>query len=170
MTWVGKMRFPRPERFMSKKANPTKIGFFFVFGLALGVAGLLIFGSRSVFHPRQKCILYFNASLKGLNPGAPVKFRGVTVGSVAEILIRHNQARDDFSMPVIIAIDKKLAQTKSDELLRFGDQSKVDRLVQQGFRGRLDSESLVTGVLYVGLELVSGAPAPILHQLTHEYR
>jgi len=72
-------------------------------------------------------------------------------------------------MPVIIAIDKKLAQTKSDELLRFGDQSKVDRLIRQGFRGRLDSESLVTGLLYVNLQVVLHAPAPILHQLKHEY-
>ena len=154
---------------MSKKANPTKIGLFFVGGLALGVAGLLIFSSRSLFHPQQKCILYFDASLKGLSPGAPVKVRGVTVGSVVEILIRHNQASDDFSMPVIIAIDKKLAQTKSDEQLRIGDPSNLDRLIQQGFRGRLDSESLVTGVFYVGLELVPHAPPPIFHQLTKEY-
>jgi len=154
---------------MSKKANPTKIGLFFVVGLALCVAGLLIFSSRSLFHPQQKSILYFNTSLKGLNPGAPVKIRGVTVGSVVEILIRHNQAPDDFSMPVIIAIDKKLAQTKSDELLRFDDQSDRERLIREGFRGRLDSESLVTGVLYVGLELVPHATAPVFHQIKPEY-
>ncbi len=154
---------------MSKKANPTKIGLFFVIGLALCVAGLLIFSSRSLFHPQQKSILYFNTSLKGLNPGAPVKIRGVTVGSVVDILIRHNQAPDDFSMPVIIAIDKKLAQTKSDELLRFGDQSASERLIREGFRGRLDAESLVTGVLYVGLELVADATAPVFHQIKPEY-
>ena len=154
---------------MSKKANPTTIGLFFLAGLALCVAGLLIFSSRSLFHPQQKSILYFNTSLKGLNPGAPVKIRGVTVGSVVEILIRHNQAPDDFSMPVIIAIDKKLAQTKSDELLRLGDQSVRERLIHEGFRGRLDSESLVTGVLYVGLELVPHATTPVFHQIKPEY-
>jgi len=158
-----------PNRFMSKKANPTKIGLFFVVGLALGVAGLLIFSSRSLFHPQQKSILYFDGSLKGLSPGAPVKFRGVTVGSVVEILIRHDQASDDFSMPVIIETDKKLAQTKSDELLRIGDQSSLEQLIRQGFRGRLESESLVTGVLYVGLELVPGASRPVFHQLKPEY-
>jgi len=95
---------------MSKRANPTIIGLFFAIGLALAVTGLLIFSSRSLFHPQHKTIVYFNASLKGLNPGAPVKFRGVTIGSVVDILIRHNQAATDFSMPVVIAIDKKLAQ------------------------------------------------------------
>lgn len=154
---------------MSKKANPTSIGLFFAVGLALGVVALLLFSSRSFFHPKEKNILYFNTSLKGLNPGAPVKFRGVTVGSVVEILIRHNQASTDFSMPVIVTIDKKLAQSKSDEQLEIGSRHKLEQLISQGFRGRLDAESLVTGVLYVELEIVPNAPAPVFHQLTPEY-
>src|SRR6478736_3671190 len=108
---------------MSRKANPTFIALFLIFGLTLAITGLIVFSSRSLFHPHQKEILYFDASLKGLNPGAPVKFRGVTIGSVVEILIRHNQASNDFSMPVIITIDKKLSQSKSDQSLQVGDRS-----------------------------------------------
>jgi len=48
---------------MSTKANPTAIGLFFAIGLGLSVAGLLLFSSRSLFHPQHKSILYFNASL-----------------------------------------------------------------------------------------------------------
>lgn len=155
---------------MSKKANPTVIGLFFTVGLALSLAGLLIFSSRSLFHPQHKTILYFDASLKGLDPGAPVKFRGVNIGTVVDILIRHNQASSDFSMPVVIAIDKKLAQTKSDELLRIGDQFNLNQVIRQGLRARLDSESLVTGVLYVALDIVPDAPPPIFHQLIPEYQ
>jgi paraquat-inducible protein B len=155
---------------MSKKANPTIIGLFFAIGLALAVTGLLIFSSRSLFHPQHKTIVYFNASLKGLNPGAPVKFRGVTIGSVVDILIRHNQAATDFSMPVVIAIDKKLAQIKSDEQLRIGDKAHLDRIIDQGLRARLDSESLVTGVLYVALDIIPDAPPPTFHQIKSEYQ
>jgi paraquat-inducible protein B len=154
---------------MSTKANPTTIGLFFAIGLALGVAGLALFSSRSLFHPQEKSILYFNASLKGLSPGAPVKFRGVTIGSVVEVLIRHNQASNDFAMPVVIAIDKKLAQSRSDALVPIGSQSKLDQLIHDGLRGRLEAESLVTGVLYVGLDMVPNAPLPVFHQLTPEY-
>jgi paraquat-inducible protein B len=135
----------------------------------LALAGVLIFSSRSAFHPRQKEILYFNTSLKGLNPGAAVKFRGVTVGTVVEVLIRHNQSSDDHSMPVLISIDKKAAQSKSDELLKIGDRANLDHLIAQGFCGRLDAESFVTGVLYVGLDFVPNAPAPVFHQLKPEY-
>jgi len=105
-----------------------------------------------------------------LNPGAPVKFRGVTIGKVAEVLIRHNQASNDLSMPVIVSIDKKLAQSKSDEQLEIGSEARLSLLIQQGFRGGLDAESLVTGVLYVALDIVPNAPAPQFHQLTPEYQ
>lgn len=154
---------------MSKKANPISIGLFVILGLALGLGGVLAFSSRSLFHPRVKQILYFDSSLKGLDPGAPVKFRGVTIGAVLEVLIRHNQSTNDFSMPVLISLDKKLAQAKSDELLHIDSQAMLDHLIQRGFRGRLDAESLVTGVLYVSLDIVPNAPPPVLHQLTSEY-
>src|SRR5262245_27128151 len=148
---------------MSRKANPTVIGIFFAGGLALAMAGLLAFSSRSHFHPQARYILYFDGSLKGLNPGAPVKFRGVTVGSVANIFIRHNQASNDFSMPVVIIVDKKLMQSISDQLLHF-NQERLDHLIAQGYRGRLDAESLVTGVLYVEFDIVVNPPPPVFHQ------
>jgi paraquat-inducible protein B len=84
-------------------------------------------------------------------------------------MIRHNQAPDDFTMPVLIALDKKLAQSKSDDQLRIGSQDKLNELTQRGMRGRLDAESLVTGVLYVALDIVSNAPPPVFHQIKPEY-
>ena len=153
---------------MSKKASPTLLGLFIVVGLALAVAGVLVFSAGGLFRTEQKYILYFNVSLKGLDPGAPVKFRGVTIGKVLEVLVRHNQSTDDFAMPVIIAIDTKLAQRKSDAHLQF-DTSRLGYLIQQGFRARLDAESLVTGVLYIGMERVPNPPPPVFHQLKQEY-
>jgi paraquat-inducible protein B len=153
----------------SKKANPVAIGMFIVVGSALAVVGLIIFSSRNYFRPYHKDILYFDASLKGLNPGAPVKFRGVTIGTVSEVLIRHNQASNDFSMPVIIAIDTRLAQSKSDQHLPIGQETWLNLLVQQGLRGTLDFDSLVTGVLYISLDIVPNAPSPVYHQLKPEY-
>jgi paraquat-inducible protein B len=152
-----------------KRANPTAIGLFLVIGLAFAVGGVILFSSGTLFHPLVKEILYFDGSLKGLEVGAPVKFRGVTIGKVEQVLIRHNQASDDFAMPVIIAIDKKLAQSKSDMNLRIGDQAHMEMLFRRGFRARLDAESLVTGVLYVGLEVVPDAPPPVFHQLGSQY-
>lgn len=155
---------------MSKKANPTTIGLFIVIGLVLGVIGLITFSSGKLFSKQHRFILYFDASLKGLNPGAPVKLRGVTIGSVAEVLIARNQANTDFSMPVIIDLDEELLHARSDRRMRIHEQTAFDELVRRGLRGRLDAESLVTGVLYVELQVVPNAPPPVFHQLVPEYR
>jgi paraquat-inducible protein B len=73
-------------------------------------------------------------------------------------------------MPVVIAIDKKLAQIKSDEQLRIGEKDHLNQIIGQGLRGRLDSESLVTGVLYVALDIVPDAPPPKFYQINPEYQ
>ena len=154
---------------MSRKANPTAIGLFIVIGLVLGVVGLILFGSGKLFSKQHRFILYFDASLKGLNPGAPVKLRGVTIGSVAEVLIAHNQAANDYSMPVIIDVDQALLHARSDRRLEVGSGDLFEALVEKGLRGKLDTENLVTGVLYVELEIVPHAPPPVFHQLKPEY-
>ena len=152
-----------------KKANPTTLGLFVVLGMMLGVVAVFLFSSRTLFHPMQKFILYFDGALKGLNPGAPVKFRGVTIGRVEHVLIRHNQATNDYAMPVIIAVDKKVAESKSDQNLQIGTEERTELLISRGFRARLDAESLVTGVLYVSLDMVHNPPPPVFHQITSEY-
>ncbi len=154
---------------MSQKANPTLIGIFIVSGLALGVVGLVVFGSGNLFSQKERMILFFDSSMKGLNPGAPVKWRGVTIGSVYEVLIRHNQASNDFSNPVIIEVDLEILEKKSDDPMNLDDPAFLKNRIQKGLRGRLDAESLVTGVLYVELAILSDPPRPVFHQLRAEY-
>ena len=93
---------------MSTKTNTTTIGLFIVTGVALGVTGLLLFSSSKLFSPTIDNIVYFNESLNGLNEGAPVKYRGVTIGSVKQVMVQFNQATNDVSMPVIIELEEKL--------------------------------------------------------------
>jgi len=44
--------------------------------------------------------MYFERSVKGLNIGAPVVFKGVKIGSVTDISLRYNpiQSRQDSSV------------------------------------------------------------------------
>jgi len=154
---------------MNAKANPTLIGAFIVSAVALGVIGLMVFTSDRFFTHQEKLILYFDASMKGLNEGAPVKWRGVTIGSVAEVLIRHNQASNDFVNPVIIQINQEILRRKSDEEMNLDDPSFLKRRIEKGLRGKLDAESLVTGVLYVELDMVPNAPPPVFHQIRAQY-
>src|SRR5262245_57102603 len=154
---------------MSRKANPTVLGLFIVLGVALGVVGLVLFGAGRLFSKQQKYILYFNASLKGLNPGASVKMRGVKVGTVSNVLIHYNQREADYSMPVIIEVDEAIVRAKTDQSIALGNPIVLKDAIRRGLRGQLEAESLLTGVLYVELAFVPQPPPPVYHQVRQEY-
>jgi len=154
---------------MSKKANPTVIGVFIIAGVALGVAGLIVFSSGNLFSKKHKYILYFEGSMKGMNKGAPVQLKGVTIGSVLEVYIAHNQAQYDHSCPVIIEIDETTLREYTDRQLTVDSPEDVKHLIDKGLRGKLDAASFVTGVLMVELSMDPEAPPPVFHQLKPEY-
>ena len=155
---------------MSKKANTTSIGLFIVTGLALGVIGLLLFSSSKMFSKTLDVIVYFNDSLNGLREGAPVKFRGVIIGSVKRVMVRFNQAPDDFALPVICAIEEKLVRERLGEgSAEFFTSRAMEERIQAGFRASLQTESLVTGLLYIDTRFNPKAPLPVFHQLEKIY-
>src|SRR4030095_5185415 len=151
---------------MSKKINTTSIGLLIVHGVALGVIGLLLFSSSKMFSKSHDIIVYFNESLNGLNEGAPVKYRGVTVGSVKRVMARFNQATNDNAMPVILEIEDKLVHQRlgdaAGELYYAGatDERIREARIKAGLRASLQTESLVTGVLYVDIQISPHAPPP----------
>ncbi len=67
---------------MSKPASKTLIGGFVVGAVFLAIVGVLVFGSGKFFTEKQAYVLFFDSSVKGLNIGAHVMFKGVKIGSV----------------------------------------------------------------------------------------
>src|SRR3974377_2385377 len=127
---------------MSKKISTTSIGLFIVTGLALGVIGLLLFSSSRLFTHTRDVIVYFDESLNGLNEGAPVKYRGVTIGSVKRVMVRFNQATNDYAMPVIIELEEKLINQRLGEPTQVFSESSLEQRIKLGLRASLQSESL----------------------------
>ena len=154
---------------MSQKPNPVSIGLFIVIGAALGVAGLLLFSSSKLFTKTLDCIIYFDQSLNGLQEGAPVKIRGVTIGSVKRVMVRFNEATNDYGMPVIIELQEKLINERLGEPLDIFTGPWLEERVRNGMRASLQAESLVTGVLYIELRRNPNAPPPVSHQLKPLY-
>jgi paraquat-inducible protein B len=154
---------------MSKKVNPTSLGVFIALSLALGVAGLLLFSSNRLFTRRTKFVTYFDNTLNGLQEGAPVKYRGVTIGSVYRLMIHFNQVPGDTAMPVIIEIQEKLIRERLTGSTLFTGLGNINEEVNHGLRATLETESLVTGVLYVSLEILKDAPLPVYHEQGNTY-
>ena len=71
---------------MGVKTNYFRLGLFVVAAIAAAIASILILLGPSLGKPYAEMETYFQFSISGLEVGAPVKFRGIQVGQVQEIL------------------------------------------------------------------------------------
>ncbi|HEV8342149.1 MAG TPA: MlaD family protein [Candidatus Binatia bacterium] len=155
---------------MNKRIHPTLIGAFVVGALALVVIAVVIFGSGRLFRQTKEFVLYFNSSVNGLRVGAPVKFRGVEIGSVKNILLQLEPEMKIKAIPVIIEIDEKKVTQKGGQGAALSDPKTGKALIDQGLRGQLQMESFVTGLLYVGLDFIPGSPANFVQTREAKYQ
>ena len=161
---------------MSKRVSPTIIGAFVVASFAILVAALIVVGSGKMFTRPIRFICMFQGNLNGLKVGAPVKVRGVQLGTVAEIKVRLSPSEGrlrpgitELRLPVIVDLDRSqlLARGGTGEAL---EKSKFQELIKQGLRAQLNTESLLTGLLYIDLDLHPGAPMNLALEPGGAYR
>lgn len=136
---------------MSKRANPTAVGAFVVVALALVVIGLVSFGGLQLFKKELHYVMFFDGSLGGLDVGAPVEIRGVKIGTVSRIRLFSGTPR----IGVYVAIDPSLLPGGGEVLKKPGDA--VEKLIQEGLRAQLQTQSMLTGQLLVYLDFFPGA-------------
>jgi paraquat-inducible protein B len=149
---------------MSKKANPTLVGVFILGGVVLIVAAIALWGSLKLFEHKYRVLCYFAGSVNGLNVGAPVKYRGVFVGTVVDIRLHFLQEEADTRIPVFIELHgKRLHELGVEDL---PDEEMTQAMVARGLRARLETASLVTGQLYVNLDRLPDTSAELVQ---HEY-
>jgi paraquat-inducible protein B len=146
---------------VARRPSPTLVGAFILGGALLMVAAVAIWGSGRLFERRYRYVCYFPGSVNGLQVGAAVKYRGVLIGQVTGMRIRFAQSPSDTRIPVFVDLDGKRMRElgASDE-----PTPKLAReLIGQGLRARLESESFVTGQLYVNLDMFPGSLLNLVH-------
>jgi paraquat-inducible protein B len=115
--------------------------------------------------PSQTLLMYFNQSLRGLTPGAPVDFRGVVIGEVKSIGVEFDRAEREFRMPVLVQVyPDRLRRRESNGNAgatesRATQQERLRFLAEKGLRAQLRSGNLLTGQVYVALDFFPKAPA-----------
>ncbi len=145
---------------MSNKVSPTLIGGFVVGAITLGVAGLIFFGSGPLFRKSESFVLFFDGSVSGLRTGAPVKFKGVEVGEVTGVFLDLGQSEDntEYAIPVTIELFEDRIRARGAHV-ELDDPAWIETTIAAGIRGQLLTESMVTGRLYVALDMHPGSPA-----------
>jgi phospholipid/cholesterol/gamma-HCH transport system substrate-binding protein len=104
---------------MTTATNHWKLGLFVVAAIAAMLGTLFWIGARRFHRDAFQVVSYFDESVQGLDVGSPVKFRGVTVGTVADITIapdhRHLQVPSEIYLDALVRLGLLQAAPKVGE-------------------------------------------------------
>jgi paraquat-inducible protein B len=108
------------------------------------------------YHYAVEYVLLVGSSVRGLQVGAPVEYRGLPIGEVKAINYpkpkHYNLISDDYKIPVLIAIEPGrigMPDTRAATKLVLEQNA---QWMQQGLRASLQSANLLTGQLFVELQ------------------
>jgi paraquat-inducible protein B len=154
---------------MSLRANPTAIGLFVIGGTVLGVFGVATLATASWFDDQSTFISYFEESVNGLEVGAPVKFQGVPVGRVTELMIQIDLDDKTFQVPVQYDVDLTRLTSATGTFVNLENDAVLGQQIRDGLRAQLQMESIVTGQLYVELAYRSDPEVAALQDRRRPY-
>ncbi len=146
----------------AQRALYLRVGLLMVAGVALAIGFLLFlagnrFGNRPVVYET-----YLRESVQGLDVGAPVKYRGVSLGRVTEIGLVSANYRAPQGEPFAGAFQMVLIRFDVN-LTSVGEGAPdLAEAVRLGFRVRLASQGL-TGLAYLELDFLAAARFPAEH-------
>ncbi len=141
------------------KPNATLIGAFAVLGLVLLVATIIAAGGGKLFARKERVVMYFSGSIYGLAVGAPVNFRGVRLGQVSSIGLVYDRSKDDFIIPVVADLEPDAIRGLSASPDHDANGSAMKQMVSRGLKAQLSMQSLLTGLLYIDLDLRPNKPS-----------
>ncbi|HSI28161.1 MAG TPA: intermembrane transport protein PqiB [Methylophilus sp.] len=101
-------------------------------------------------------VLLVDDTVRGLNKGAPVEFRGLRIGTVMSVPWKFNspERKKDFryAIPVLIHLEPgRLADNGQANLEEW--RTRISHMLQRGLHATLKSGNLLTGSVYVDLNM-----------------
>ena len=139
---------------MSETKSNTLLGAFVLTGLLIAIGIAMFTIGKGFQQGDQQIVMVFDSSVKGLEVGAPVALRGVNIGQVTDIRL-NLEGTDGLNllMEVSAVVDESRVSRSYDQGASLGPG-----LVNAGLRAQLNSQSLLTGLLYVQLDFFPDTP------------
>lgn len=138
---------------MSEKPHTVAIGAFVIGALLIAIT-IVIFALGSGFgQQREKTVMVFDGSVKGLVIGAPVTLRGVQIGQVTNLELM----LDSDTIELIMVVEAEISE-KNIRRLGSNPEDVTDELIARGLRAQLRTQSLLTGLLYIQLDFHPDIP------------
>jgi paraquat-inducible protein B len=135
---------------------------FLIGAIIITLVGTAMLAGNSWFRNKTTFVSYFKESVNGLEDGAPVKFQGAPIGKVTKMRIQINGRDKTFQVPVEFEINIKKLTTELGTYVDLGEDAVLKQQIADGLRAQLQTESLVTGQLYIELSYRKDAGPPLL--------
>jgi hypothetical protein len=129
---------------MSKEANTKLIGAFVLGAVALIVVVFVIFGSGKFFQKTTEFLIYFQGDVIGLRVGAPVKVRGVDMGSVIKISPIYDE-KGDIQIEIIVKIFNGRIKDTMGYYKEMKEKEFMDYMIEHRDRSALHQARFFSG-------------------------
>lgn len=138
---------------------------------------------EETYDVKRYYVMYFDQSVRGLSPGAPVEIKGIPVGEVISVKLQFDEQKLDFKIPVLIVLEPErldLVVTESGDIVEGAEKNaevrythqqgynlevRAKQLIEKGFRAQLKQGNLLTGQLYIDLDFYPDAPPAKLEKI-----
>ena len=144
---------------MAQQANRKMIGGFVLIAVGILAASVGIFGSGDWFKESLDYVLYFQESVKGLNVGSPVLYRGFPVGAVQRVIIQAGTKDLKDDVLVFVEIYPETVVFSAGDINIEQWKERMSDLIKRGLRAQILPQSLITGKLIIELNVYADAPA-----------
>ena len=144
---------------MKTKISPAAVGMFILGALLVFVVLFLSFGGSNIFVKPSRFLIYFDESVSGLDPGAPLKVNGVRVGRVAAVNVRYDPATRKALVQTVCEINRSVLTDNAGVTIDLTDATELRGLIDRGLRARLNFTG-ITGLLFVELDFEDPARYP----------
>jgi paraquat-inducible protein B len=118
--------------------------------------------SEERFKRSAQYVILVKDTVRGLQVGAPVEYRGLIVGKVLSINTLNNNQNDlleqGYAIPVVISIQPGRVQQPDNAIGLAFIQEQTSLWIKQGLRATLKTGNLLTGALFVDLQHYPDVP------------
>lgn len=135
---------------MATPTNNFKLGLFVLAGIATGFILLLGLGARALQRDTTRFETYFNESVQGLEVGSPVKYRGVTIGTIHSVDIGPDRKHVKVEMDLDTNDVKRLGLAEDSEHVHIPPELRT-QIVSQG----------ITGVKFTQIDFFDPKTSPV---------
>src|ERR1700751_4740328 len=146
---------------MNEGKRHYRLGLFVVVSILTVAVLLFVLGGRKLFQPTYTFETYFDESVAGLEIGAPLRYRGVPLGEVTEIL----DSAAVYERDVPLAKRRDYIVVRARVTLSAVEALQVKRdtpeLVKKGLRAQTQLAG-ITGQQYLSLDFLDPAKYPPL--------